>query len=105
VQVTRCHDSIGCEPTHALVMLGKQTKPTIDLKGTASGPVCLAYEILSLVPPSVCVCLSVSLLPLSRARERSCRLLCAQVRSFCRRRPSRFQQADARILQSLTRDS
>ncbi len=70
---------------HSLVMLGKQTKPTIDLKSTASGPVCLAYEILSLVPPSPFSLVSFSFVSLSLSLSRASVLFV-----FCARRFHRF---------------
>ncbi len=77
---------------HALVMLGKQTKPTIDLQDTASRPVCLPYGILSIVPAALslsshflCLCLSVFLLSLSLSRARASVLVV-----FCVRRFDRF---------------
>jgi len=63
---------------HSLVMLGKQTKPRIDLKGTASGPVCLAYEILSLVPPSPFSLVSFSFVSLSLSRASVLFVFCAR---------------------------
>jgi hypothetical protein len=77
--------------------LGSKQSQGLYLKGTASGPVCLAYEILSLVPPSpfslvsfsfvsVSLCLFSSLsLSLSLSLSRASVLFV-----FCARRFDRF---------------
>ncbi len=96
---------LGVNPPHALVMLGNQTKPTIDLKGTASGPVCLAYQILSLVPPFPFSLVSFSFVSVSLLCLFSLSLSLSRARAsvlvvFCVRRFDRFANGGHRGFKS-----